>query len=125
MNEFQKASKTKLRFLTDRGTLSTEQLWDLPMTALANAIKAVKKVLNKTEDSDVDFLDTTKVVDEENQLRFDILKAIYIAKRDERDAAKAAADNKEHNQKILALIQAKKDDDLKSLSVTELEKLLV
>lgn len=121
---FKQASKLKLRFQTNRGLLSTEQLWDLSQTDLSNAVKAVKKVLKKNDDDELSFLEDTKVVDVENQLRFDILKDVYLTKKKENEELRDAAETKAHNQKILALIAEKKDGQLKEMSVEELEKLL-
>jgi hypothetical protein len=121
---YKQASQLRLRFLTNVGQLSVEQLWDLSQTQLSNAIKAVKKVLKKNDDDELSFLEDTKVVDIENQLRFDILKDVYLSKKKEADELRTAAEIKEHNQKILTLISEKKDDSLKGMSIEELEKQL-
>ena len=121
---FKQASKLKLRFATNRGLLSTEQLWDLTQTDLANAIKSVKKVLKKNDDDELSFLVETNVIDIENQLRFDILKEVYLTKKKEVEELRNVAETKAHNQKILELIADKKDNQLKEMSVEELEKML-
>lgn len=121
---YKQASKLKLRFQTNKGLLSAEQLWDLNQTELSNAVKMVKKILKKTDDDELSFLEDSKIVDVENQLRFDILKDVYISKKKEADELRTAADIKEHNQKILTLINEKKDDSLKGMSIEELEKQL-
>jgi len=121
---FKQASKLKLRFTTNRGVLSVEQLWDLTQTELAKAIRDVKKVLTKNTDDELSFLIETTVVDVENQLRFDILKDVYLTKKKENEELKTAAEVKAHNQKSLALIAEEKEGELKELSVEELEKLL-
>ena len=121
---FKQASKLKLRFATNRGLLSAEQLWDLNQTDLANAIKTVKKVLKKTDDDELSFLEDSKVVDVENQLRFDILKDVYLTKKKESEELRNAAEDKAHNQKILTLIAEKREGALKDLPIEELEKLL-
>lgn len=121
---FKQASKLKLRFQTNRGVLSVEQLWDLAQTDLANAIKAVKKVLKTGDDDELSFLVSTTVVDVENQLRFDILKDVYLTKKKEAEESRDAAANKVHNQKILALIAEKQEEGLKGKSIEELEALL-
>lgn len=121
---YKQASKLGLRFQTNRGVLSVEQLWQLTLTDLGNAIKAVKKVLVKNDDDELSFLETTKTIDVENQLRFDILKDVYLTKKKESDDLKQAADIKAHNQKILALIAEKQESELKGKSIEELEALL-
>lgn len=118
---YKTASQLKLRFATNRGPLSVEQLWDLNQTDLTNSIKAVKRVLKKGDDEELSFLDDTKVVDVENQLRFDILKDIYLTKKKAAEELRDKAEIKAHNQKILSLIAEKKDDTLKGMSIEQLE----
>jgi len=120
---YKKASQLGLRFVTNVGPASVEQLWDLSQTQLSNAIKAVKKVLKRDDNDELSFLEDTKVVDVENQLRFDILKDVYLTKKKEAEELRNAADIKAHNQKIDALILEKQENNLKNLSVEELEAL--
>lgn len=121
---YKEASMIQLRFSTTKGNLSCEQLWSLTLTELGNCIKSVKKILKKTDDSELSFLDDTQVVDKENQLRFDILKDVYLTKKEENEKKRLAAENKERDQKIMALIQQKKDQKLQEMSVEQLEAML-
>ena len=121
---YKQVSKLGLRFQTSKGLLSVEQLWHLSQTDLSNAIKAVKKVLKKTDDDELSFLEDTKVVDVENQLRFDILKDVYLTKKSEREALRDEAETKAHNEKIFTLIAKKQESEMESLSIDELEKLI-
>lgn len=122
---FKEASKLKLRFSTSKGSLSVEQLWELTQTELATCIKNVKKSLKKgdTED-DLSFLDSTTTVDTTEQLRFDILKDVYLTKKSESEALRNAKEIKEHNQKIMELISNKQESELQNKSVDELMSLL-
>lgn len=125
MSNYKQASQLQLRFQTNRGNLSVEQLWSLSLTDLANAIKAVKKVLKGTDnDDELSFLDENKTVDIENQLRFNILKDIYVDKQTALKEARSAQDRKAYEQKILNLIAEKKEGALKEKSIEELEALL-
>jgi len=121
---YKQASQLKLRFLTGKGLLSVEQLWDLSQGDLSNAIKAVKKVLKKNDDDELSFLVDTKVVDVENQLKFDILKDVYLTKKKEAEDLRSAAEIKAHNQKILNKMAALKDKELDGMSMKDLEKQL-
>lgn len=80
--------------------------------------------MKKNDDDELSFLEDTKVVDVENQLRFDILKDIYLTKKKEAEELRNIAETKEHNQKILSLIAEKQDSKLKDMSIEDLEKLL-
>jgi len=125
MEIFKQATKLGLRIQTSKGVLNVEQLWQLSQNDLSSAIKAVKKVLKKNDnDDDLSFLESTKVIDIENQLRFDILKDIYLSKMKETEELRDADANKKHNQRILALIAEKQEGKLRDMSVEELEKLL-
>lgn len=126
MENYKLASKKKLRFATNKGVLSVEQLWDLSRAELGRCIKEVKKVLSGTDnDDDLSFLLESSKVDVEQQLRFDILKDIYITKKDEAEALKNKSVTKAHNEKILTLIARKQEAALENLSVEELEKQLM
>ena len=120
---YKTASQLKLRFATSVGPLSVEQLWDLNQTQLSNAIKAVKKVLKKDDDDELSFLEDTKKVDVENQLRFDILKDVYLTKKKEVEELRDAANDKAHNEKIDTLIAEKLEGKLRDMSIEDLEKL--
>lgn len=125
MSNFKLASQTQLRFNTEKGLLSTEQLWSLNLTQLANLIKSIKKVLKATDnDDELSFLTESTTTDTTNQLRFNIVKEIYLDKKKENDTARDEKNIKEHNQKILSLIAQKREADLANKSVEELEALL-
>ena len=120
---YKKASQLKLRFATNVGLLSAEQLWDLSQTQLSAAVKAVKKVLKKNDDDELSFLEDAKEVDVESQLRFDILKDVYLSKKKDAEELRDAASIKAHNQKIDALIADKQEGKLKDLSIAQLKRL--
>jgi hypothetical protein len=120
---YKQASKLQLRFITNVGLVSVEQLWNLSQTQLTNAIKAAKKVLQKNDDDELSFLEDTKNVNAEDQLRFDILKDIYLTKKKEADEIRNAADIKSYNQKIDTLIAEKQEGRLREMSIEDLEKL--
>lgn len=121
---YKQAAKLKLRFTTPKGVLSCEQLWDLSLIDLSNSTKAVKKILKKNDDDELAFLEESKTVDVENQLRFDILKDVYLTKKKENEERQMELERKRQNQKILTIIEEKKESNLRNMSVEDLEKLL-
>lgn len=123
MSNYKKAAQMKLRFNTEKGMLTVEQLWDCPRAMLKRTITAVQKQIKSTEGIDeLSFLeDDSPAVDPVLQLRFDILKDVYITKRDEAKAKTEAEQNKQHNAKIDALIAQKQDEELKEKSIEQLE----
>lgn len=126
---YKKASKKKLRFSTNRGSLSVEQLWDLPKEEIRQLVikarEAAKKSSGEVNDTELSFLDApvkTKATDDE--LRFEILKDIYLTKKSAEEKAQKRAEAKENNKKILDLIARKQDEALEKKSIKELEKML-
>lgn len=124
MEMYKEASKIGLRFQTAQGSLTVEQLWSLSLAKLSLAVKALKKQMKGDDDDELSFLDETKVVDREKQLQFEILKDIYITKKQEADAEKNAVAMKEHNQYIHSLIKTKQDQELANKSIDELKAML-
>lgn len=129
MKIFKKASKKKLRFSTNRGVLSVEQLWDLSKDEIRQLVikarEAAKKSSGEVNDSELSFLDApakTKATDDE--LRFEILKDIYLTKKSAEEKAQKKAEIKRNNQKLLELIARKQDEALEKKSIKELEKML-
>ncbi len=129
MEIYKKASKKKLRFSTNRGVLSVEQLWDLSKDEIRQLVikarEAAKKSSGEVNDSELSFLDApakTKATDDE--LRFEILKDIYLTKKSAEEKAQKKAEVKASNKKLLELIARKQDEALEKKSIKDLEKML-
>lgn len=129
MEIYKKASKKKLRFSTNRGSLPVEQLFDLPKEEIRQlVIKAredAKKSSGEVSDTELSFLDSpAKVKATDDELRFEILKDIYLTKKTAEEKAQKRAEVKANNKKILELIARKQDEALEKKSIKDLEKLL-
>lgn len=129
MEIFKKASKKKLRFSTNRGVLSVENLWDLPKEEIRQLVikarEAAKKSSGEVNDSELSFLDATaKTKATDDELRFEILKDIYLTKKSAEEKAQKKAEVKANNKKLLELIARKQDEALEKKSIKELEKML-
>ena len=122
MENFKLASQQKIRYQTTRGSLSTEQLWDLSLDEL-DAL-AVSLEIEHKQSGKKSFLDKASVKDKTSKLRFDVVLDVLNTKIEEAQAATEARENKEHNKKILELIAEKKDESLKGKTVEQLEKML-
>ena len=91
---YKKALKSKLRFNTTKGKLTTEDLFDLNLTDLNNIAIALDKKLSETPRKS--FISDITPDTQEDELRFNIVKDVITTKLAERDAnqnakAKAAA----------------------------------
>lgn len=119
-NIFEQASRAKLRFDAPKGSLTVEDLWDLNLQSL----NALAKVFNKgiKEEEAEDFLDENKESKGINllKLKFDITLHILRAKQDEIKKAGEAEARKETKQKILAILEKKRDGALEEKSEEEL-----
>lgn len=121
---FDQATRLKLRFNSNKGLLSVEQLWDLSLTALNEIAKDLSRQVKAAASDEEDFIGANSSVDSQLQLRFDVVKAIIGVKLKERDDSKDAAERKANNQAIMELIQRKKQQELEGKSIAELEALL-
>jgi len=123
MELFEKTSKNKLRFETVRGTVSTEDLWDIPLKAKDNfdldtiAISIEKKIKESEELTFVGATSSSSV----NEFKLDILKHIIKIKIEENELKKEKFEKKKKEKKLLEILSRKKDQALENKSVEELE----
>jgi hypothetical protein len=122
MDNFKQASREKLRFNTTKGLLSTEQLWDLSINDLDSLAVSLEEEHKASGKKSFVVKRTTK--DKTAKLRFDVVLDVLQSKVEESEAASNAAEIKAHNEKILRLIQDKKEGELEGKSIAELEKML-
>ena len=116
------ASKQKVRFQTSKGSLGVENLWDLSITELD--VLAVSLEDEYKESGKKSFLVKKSEKDKTAKLKFDIVLDILTTKIEEQEVLANAQEVKAHNQKIMGLIQEKKEESLKNKSVAELERMI-
>lgn len=126
-NIFELASRKKLRFIGFSGTLSVEDLWDLPLQHTSKlSLDGLAIQLNRQLEQSrgvVSFVKPEQSKDnEELELSFEIVKHIIAVKVAERDARKLAADKADKKQKLLALLDKKENEQLEGLSAEEIRK---
>ncbi len=133
MNIFEQATKQSLRFPSDRGDLTTEQLWQLPLTASRNDfdLDTVAKTVNnqlKTLAEESFVATSTNPIKPVLELKLEILKHIIAVKMQAAaDAKDRAADAKdraakaEKRHKLVELLGKKQDAALESLTTAEIE----
>lgn len=122
------AIRRGITFPSPKGELNLTQLFKLNLPTLAGMIKETHKQI-KQEDvaEELAFLETNTVKQQEltdDVVRFEVLKDVFNTIKEEQEANRLAFENKAHNQKILALIERKKEASLENLSVEELQELL-
>ena len=127
MSMFEKASRLGLRFTTTKGQLSVEDLWQLPLTSTTKAnLDDIAKGLHAQlkDSSEVSFVNPTATKNEALELSFEIVKHIIAVRLEENRQAQAAKDRADQKQKIMAIIERKKDAALESSSLEELQAAL-
>lgn len=112
----------KVRFATTLGQLTMEQLRDLTVNQLNDLAVSLDEAVTKSEKKS--FIATPTATNALAKLKFDIVLDILQDKVKYAEAAAKAAETKENNQKILALIEAKKGEALAGKSIEELEAML-
>jgi hypothetical protein len=127
MTLFEEASRLKLRFETERGRISTEDLWDLPLSnehglSLDNLAKALNRKLK--EESEESFVIPKSKESSILSLQFELVKHVIKVKIEERDAKKEALKKEAKKKRIREIIADKEDQTLKNLSEDELRKML-
>lgn len=125
---FKEATRLRFRFESQRGNLSVEDLWDLPLSVEGDGVsldviaKAVNRDLKASEEESFVTVNT----DENTELRMklDVVKEIIKFKLDEIEENRKKLLNKEKKAKILSIIAEKQDDNLKKQSINSLKKLI-
>lgn len=122
---FELASRLKVRFPTSLGQLTVEDLWDLPLTSktgkvnLDDIARQLHKDLKNTEEES--FVLTPARKDKVIELKFEIVKHVIKTIMEEREEAKKKVEKKEQRQRLMALIEEKQDESLKSESIDVLK----
>ena len=124
---FEKAARLALRFITPKGSLTVEDLWDLPLTSASGAsLDNIAKGLNRQikEATTESFVVKTSKADEELQLKFDIVKHIIEVRLAENEVAKNAAAKKVQKAKLLEVLSRKQDAALEQKTPEEIEQMI-
>ena len=124
---YKKAIRLGLRFETNKGLLNLEQLFKLGMDDLKTSIVELNEKISSTKvaGDELEFLgNTTSKSDEIDELKFAILKDVYITKKDELDSAKLEREKKLKRDKILKQLEANEETEFSNKSSDELKKML-
>lgn len=122
-NIFEQAVKQKLRFQSDRGLLTTEQLYDLSLQALDKVARAVNTELKSvTEESFVSI--RPNPLKDELTLKLDVLRQVIADLMAAQAAKELRAERAAKRRLLLETLEAKENDELKNLSKEEILKKL-
>lgn len=118
-NLFLEASRRKLRFETNKGQLSTEDLWDLNLVSLDSLAKAVNKKLK--EDQEESFITVRSKSNTELNLKLEILVFIIRTKQEEQEVAKNRLAKQAELSTLKELLANKKMQELSNLTSEEIQ----
>lgn len=129
MNIFEEASRSKLRFETAKGSITVEDLWDLPLTngtqlSLDNLAKGLKRKLDDLSSESFVFLDTENAEKNTVSLQLEIVKYVINIKLEEYKAKEFALKKAAKREKIMNILADKAAASLQNLSEDELRKML-
>lgn len=122
---FATASRKKFRFASERGDLTTEQLWDLPLTSKngfnlnAVAIAVHNELKGLAEESFVEVSSNPRRRELEDML--EVVKHIIAVKQDEAKAATERVAKQALKRKLQEAIEAKEGEALLGASLDDLK----
>lgn len=127
MDIFETASRKKFRYDSAKGALTTEQLWDLPLTGGATNLDAIARSVNAelksvTEDSFVEIKPDPRK--ETIATALDVVKHIIAVKMKAAEDAKAAVARADKRRKLLEALESKEDQALSAMSKEDILKKL-
>jgi len=117
MDLFLEAAKSKMRFDSSIGTLTVEDLFDLPLTsekkASLNSVGAI--LVRKIKDHEEENLVAVPTPElRAAKMKLDVVKAVIEVKQEENRKAKTLAAKKARRERIMGLLKEKDDQaDLK------------
>lgn len=128
-NIFLQASRLKLRFPSSKGELTTEQLWDLPLSSktgfdLDSVARAVYSQMNAVAEPSFVAVRSNPLKDK-LELSLEIVKHVIATKMAENEVANKRAAAKAERDRLTAILADKQDADLRSLSADEIKRRLI
>lgn len=121
---FKQASKMKLKFESNRGLLSVEDLWEMPLTSKDNFdLDTVAKNVNRQikESEEESFVSVKSNASTVQALRLDIVKAVIQDKLTAMEEGTLRVEKADKRKKILAAIADKQDASITDKSLEELQ----
>lgn len=122
---FIQASREQLRFQSEKGLLTTEDLWSLSLVSLDKMAVNINSTLS---DSGTSFLKNTNSRETKEtkaqKLRLEILKTVITIKQEENEAKKTKAEKESKKAFFKELIHEKELEELKGMSKEDIQKML-
>lgn len=119
MSIFEIASRKAFRFPSVKGDLTTEQLWELPLSGkqqfdLNNVAIGINKSLKAI--SEESFINVAPKGKADLETKLEIVKHIIAFKQSEQEAARDKADKAAKREKLVQALAKKQDEALGNMS---------
>ncbi len=127
MEIFERASRAKIRYPSSAGDLTTEQLWDLPLSHMRSTGVDLDKIARQVNGelksiAEGSFVSLTPDPRQtELELKLDVLKHVIASKLAARTAAETAMANAERKRVLLSVLAAKEESQLAGMSREEIK----
>lgn len=121
VNIFEVATRERFRF-SFKGMISVEDLWVLSVNELDLIFKGLNSQLKQVKEESL--LNTKTQQDTELDIKIDIIKHIVKIKLEEEQLRLRAKENKEQKQKILEIMNRKRNQSLENMTEEELQNML-
>ena len=118
VNVFERASREKLRYKAKAGLVTTEDLWELPLTQLDTMAVAINEQINTVNKGS--FLKPKQAADETLSLTLQVLIYVMTVRQQEAADARAVAEKRAQKAKLMDILGTKQEEKLKGLSEEEL-----
>lgn len=125
INIFEQASRLKLRFPSNVGQLTTEQLWDLPLTTtrsnqacLQNVAQRLHEVISRA--TTIDFVGSTQNTTTQEELGLEVVKRVIAVRKEENEAKQAAKSKASELAYLESLLTTKKQEEDSKLTPAEI-----
>lgn len=126
INIFEQASKLGLRFTTNKGNATADDLWNLPLSSSTGKINLddiARSISAKIKESEVEsFVNKSTTANTLEKLRLDVVKRVIEVKLEENEARKNEKETAARKQALLEALSNKKADSLTKMSEAELEE---
>lgn len=124
---FEIASQKKFRFVTRKGNITAEDVWDLPLNDNSGAsLNDLAKSLNREikDNAEESFVETKSPSNKDLETKFSIVKRVIEVRLEKIEKRKTASVAKEKKEQVLRLIADKENDVLAGKSIEELRAML-
>ena len=115
---FELASRKQFRYSLNKGTINTEDLWELSLETLDKLAKSLNKELKESEEES--FIKTRTVANKTLEAKFEVVKHVINVKLAENEEKAEKAKKQAKKDQLLELIGRKELQSLENKSIEEL-----